>query len=85
MSDAVTYPELANSSLKADIFKLSAKLMRLDSTFSSIFTLEEDQLIIAEMKGKLESLMIAIDFNPDLLEGLLQKDSIIIPSEISVL
>lgn len=75
MSDAVCYPELANSSLKADIFKLSGKLMRLDSKFSSLFTIEDDQLILSEMKGRLQSLLINNELSIRELEALISDTS----------
>jgi hypothetical protein len=71
ISDAVCYPELANSSLKADIFKLSGKLMRLDSTFGSLFTVDDEQILLSEMRGRLQSFMISSGCSISQLETLL--------------
>ncbi|WP_417787791.1 hypothetical protein [Stutzerimonas xanthomarina] len=85
MSDAVTYPELASSSLKADIFRLSAKLMNFDASFSSLFSIEEDQQLLHEMKGRLESLMIANNFSIKQIEGLLDNNLSVLPPQLAAL
>lgn len=85
ISDAISYPELANSSLKADIFRLSAKLMTLDSSFSSLFSIDNDQTMLHEMKGRLESMMIANNFSVARLATLIQEAPSNIPPKVAAL
>lgn len=59
VNDAVCYPELTNSVLKMDVFKMSAQLMSMDTSFVEILNFGNDNQLLAEFRGKLESLMIA--------------------------
>lgn len=59
VNDAVCYPELTNSVLKMDIFKMSAQLMSMDTNFVEILNFGNDNQLLAEFRGKLETLMIA--------------------------
>jgi hypothetical protein len=74
-NDAVRYPSLSNSSLKKDIFRMTARLMRMDKSFVEILNYESTDQLISEFRGKLETLLIATDSTLENLSSRLKSDS----------
>lgn len=74
-NDAVRYPSLSNSSLKKDIFRMTAQLMRMDKSFVEILNYESTDQLISEFRGKLETLLIATNSTLENLSSKLKSDS----------
>jgi len=73
-NDAVRYPSLSNSSLKKDIFMMTAKLMRMEKSFVEILNYENTDRLISEFRGKLETLLIATNSTLEKLSSSLESD-----------
>lgn len=59
--------------------------MRLDSKFSSLLTIEDDQLILSEMKGRLQSLLINNELSIRELEALISDTSAVTLPMVGIL
>lgn len=75
-NDAVRYPSLSNAHIRQDIFKMSAHLMKMDESFVSILSHENTDDLIAEFRGRLETLMIATNYNLEAISSRVQKNNI---------
>ena len=79
-NDAVRYPNLSNSSLRKDIFMMTAKLMRMEKSFVEILNYENTDRLISEFRGKLETLLIATNSTLEKLSSSLEsEDTHLIP------
>ncbi|MEN5047028.1 hypothetical protein [Pseudomonas koreensis] len=80
INDTATYPELTNSSLKADVFRLSAKLISLDKSFESLFSIENENTLYSEFRGKIHGIILATNLTLAELDSRLMEKPMLPPN-----